>query len=103
MIRNKIMFAVEYQEKIDWSNDRELCKAVSLSLWLIVDKSSQLKRAIKISAKKFDVKMAPVERIVKDILPINFFSKRAKENMPQHIKDQIRANKIAEYNAKKFL
>lgn len=97
------MFAVEYQEKIDWSDDKELCKAASLAIWLIVDKSSQLKRAIKISAKKFDVKMAPVERMVKIILPNNFFSKRAKENMPQHIKDQIRSTKIAEYNAKKIL
>lgn len=97
------MYAIEYQEKIDWSNDKEMCKAASLAIWLIVDKSSQLKRAIKISAKKFDVKMAPVERMVKSILPDNFFSKRAKENMPQHVKDQIWANKIAEYNAKKLL
>ncbi len=94
--------AAEYQCQIDFENDDyNVCEAASLAIWLVVDKESALKRAVKIGAKKFNVKQAPTERMIKSILPDDFFSKRAKANMTPELKAMIRDKKIAEYNAKK--
>lgn len=94
--------ASEYQYQINFENDDyNICEAASLAIWLIVDKDSALKRAVKIGAKKFDVKQAPTERMIKSILPDDFFAKRAKANMTPEVKEMIRAKKIAEYNTRK--
>ena len=93
-----------YLSKVNiWELDEETRNSVKLAMWLIVDKDSPLKRAVKIAAKKHGAKQNKTEQVVKDALPNNFFSKRAKENMSPELKAIIRDKKIAEYNAKKML
>jgi len=92
----------DYLQKVNiWELDEETRNSVKLAMWLIVDKNSPLKLAVKIAAKKHGAKQNKTEEVIKDALPDNFFSKRSKENMSPELKSIIREKKIAEYNAKK--
>jgi len=94
----------DYLAKIDfWSLEEEIRGAVRLAMWLVVDKKSALKRAVKIACKKHGGKQNKTEAAIKDALPANFFKKRAKENMTPEMKEIFRAQAITKYNANKSL
>ena len=87
----------EVKTRIDWQdNDRDQCLAACLAVWLIVDKDLTLSRAVKIAADKHDCKQAPVNRILKDIFPNDYFLKRRNEYMSGATKSIITNKKIAD-------
>lgn len=97
------MDAKYFTKKINWDdNERSLCLSTSMAIWLIVDKNTPLIKAVRSSAKKHGSKQAPTERMVKSILPDDFFAKRRKANMPNGIKATIKDNAISEALTNKF-
>ena len=67
--------AQKYQQQIQWhSGNRSVCKATKLAIWLIVDRKENLKRAIRVSAKKYGTRQALVNEMILAIFPDNYFT-----------------------------
>ena len=95
--------AWHYQELIKWKeNPKEVCEAVLMAIWLIVDHNRPLSHAVTNSCKKHGAKKTPVTKMIRSILPANYLRKKAAARMKPEVKAVIKAKKIAEYEAKKF-
>lgn len=96
-----MLVGISKQEAIrslPYIKDAELRNAVTFAIWLIIDKSSPLKRSIDTAAKKYSVKpKVAIERMVRIAIPEEFFLSRVSSYRPSHgIKfDKSSANRIA--------
>ena len=71
--------AWHFQEKIEWKkNPKDVCDAVLMALWLIVDNDKPMTEAVKIGCRKHSAKKSPVSKMINSILPKSIHS------LPKH-------------------
>jgi len=93
----------DYQAKIDYSAKYSTCQAVYMALWLIIEKDSTLTNAVNVSCSKRDAKKSPVTKMIRDILPTGYLTKKAASRMDHGMKSTIRQINIEAQNARKFI
>jgi polyhydroxyalkanoate synthesis regulator phasin len=95
--------AWHFQEKIEWKkNPKDVCEAVLMALWLIVDNDKPMTEAVKIGCRKHGAKKTPVNKMISSILPKGYLRKKANKRMLPEVKEAIRQVKVEEYNARKI-
>ena len=81
-----LLTARECQNELPKQNlPLDLYQAVNLAVWMIVDKGFAMKRAIKISAKKYAVTQVKTEEVIRLVIPFEFFEERSLGYTRKHV------------------
>lgn len=87
---NKKIYKYEKHLKtLQYIEDAQLFKAVAMSLYLIVDMNKPLKISLSIASNKHNVKpMTSIDKLVRQALPDDYFTKRKTANAPTDKRNQ---------------
>lgn len=80
--------------KLEFIDDVNLFKAVTMALWLYLDKESTLTYSVKTAARKCGVTQISVMTLVKSVVPASYIKQNKNKAMPQDAKDNARARAI---------
>ncbi|MFC0118309.1 hypothetical protein ACFFK7_10370 [Pseudoalteromonas xiamenensis] len=67
----------EAMANLPYIEDKAIYQAVSLALWLLIDKGRPLKASVDIAAGKFTARpKVGIERLIREVVPAEFFAER---------------------------
>ena len=94
-----------YQNSVNFSEageyDHAVRDAANMAIWLYIDKEKSLAFSCKVSAKKKGVPVSRVEKCLRLAIPPEVILERKGGKMSDELKQDVRQEKIADYQANK--
>ena len=94
------MKSKDAMKKLEFIDDVDLFRSVSLALWLYLDQERTLKYSIDTASKKRGGKKYKIERLVRTVVPQSIISSR--KVVKQEYRNLARARHITEATLKKY-